>query len=174
MHAFACSPLHDVMNAAFVVTGVCCVLGAILGWRAWPRRPLSTVGLTFIILAGLGFVVVGLNPEDVNVRLHILGASNLVFSNVGLLLLGLATRPGGGWWSKLALTMAAGGFAGLLSGPLLMATFGHGGGLAERLALYPVVLYLVIVGVWLVRYGGTRQPRIARMTESPRSLSGAA
>jgi hypothetical membrane protein len=89
-HAFACSPLHDWVNGAFVVTGLSFVLGAVLTWSAWPRRRLTTAGLICAIPAGLGFILVGLNPENVNVRLHVLGASNLLFSNVALLLLGLA------------------------------------------------------------------------------------
>jgi uncharacterized membrane protein len=77
------------------------------------------------------------------------------------------------WWSKLALTMAGVGFAGLLSGPLLIASFGHGGGLAERLALYPVVVFMVIVGAWLVRHGA-QQPRSVQLTESAHTLRKAA
>jgi hypothetical membrane protein len=150
-YAFACSPLHAVVNAAFVATGVLFIVGAALTWDAWPKRRLSTAGLVCIALAGLGYVLVGLAPENVNVRLHILGASNLLTSNLGLLLLGLSTRAEHSWRAPLALVLATIALVGLVGGPVLLATLQHGGGLSERLVLYPCVVYLVIVGAWLVR-----------------------
>src|SRR5262249_34307162 len=89
-HPFACSPLHGLVNAGFVATGVLLVLGVVLTWPVWPRRRLAAAGLTCIALAGLGFVLVGLSPENVNIGLHLVGASNLLTSNLGMLLVGLA------------------------------------------------------------------------------------
>jgi hypothetical protein len=40
---------------------------------------------------------------------------------------------------------------GLLSGVPLLAIVHHGGGLAERLTLYPLAIYVVVVGAWLLR-----------------------
>ncbi|HEY1295393.1 MAG TPA: DUF998 domain-containing protein [Chloroflexota bacterium] len=157
-YPFACSPLHDVVNAAFVATGVLFVLGAMLTWNAWPRRRLTTAGLVCIALAGVGYMLVGLNPENVNVRLHILGASNLLTSNLALLLLGLSTRLEHSWRSNLAFSLAAVACVGLVGGPALLATVQHGGGLSERLVLYPCVIYLIVVGVWLLRNGCSRLP----------------
>jgi hypothetical membrane protein len=142
-HAYACSPLHGLVDVSFVATGLLLVLGAALTWQAWPRRKLSVAGLVCVVLAGGGYVLVGLNPEDVNLRLHILGASNLIFSNLALLCLGLATRQKRSWRSRLALGLACVGFVGLLIGPVLLAAVGHGGGLAERLVLYPLVVYAI-------------------------------
>lgn len=150
-HAYACSPLHGLMDAAFVATGVLLLVGAVLTWPAWPRRKLTIIGLASIALAGLGYVVVGLNPEDVNIRLHILGASNLFFSNLALLLLGLATRPEHGWRSRLALSLACVAVLGMLAGPVLLIGVGHGGGLAERLVLYPLVIFAITVGASLLQ-----------------------
>ena len=150
--------MHDLVNAAFVATGVLLVLGAALTRNAWPRRRLTTVGLVCIALAGLGYMLVGLNPENVNVRLHILGASNLLTSNLGLVLLGLSTRAEHSWRANLALGLAGVAFLGLLGGPLLLATVQHGGGLSERLVLYPCVVYVIVVGTWLLRYGSSRVP----------------
>ena len=72
--------------------------------------------------AGIGFVLVALNPEDVNARLHTLGASNLLTANAGVLLLGLSTRAERSWQSVLALGLASVAFVGLVSGPLALAT----------------------------------------------------
>jgi hypothetical membrane protein len=143
-YPFACSPLHDLVNTAFVATGVLFVLGAALTWNAWPRRRFTTAGLVCIALAGVGYMLVGLNPENVNVRLHILDASNLLTSNLALLLLGLSTRAEHSWRAKLALGLAGVGLLGLLGGPLLLATLQHGGGLSERLVLYPCVVCVVV------------------------------
>ena len=118
-----------------------------------------------VILAGLGFVLVGLDPENLNVRLHVLGASNLIFSNVALLLLGLATRPEHSWRATLALILAAVGFIGLLSGVPMLALVHHGGGLAERLALYPLAIYVVVVGAWLL--GAARSNAALQTTRTP-------
>jgi hypothetical membrane protein len=149
-HAFACSPLHNLVNATFVATGVLFVLGALLTPPAWPKRRLSAAGLACVALAGVGYVLVGLNPENVNLRLHLLGATNLLTSNLGLLLLGLSTRHErrrDGW---LALGLAGVALVGLIGGPVLLLYAHHAGGLAERLALYPCVAYVVTVGAALL------------------------
>jgi hypothetical membrane protein len=147
--AYACSPLHDVMNASLLLTGVLLIVGALLTRHAWPRRRLSTWGLVVLALAGAGFVVVGLNPENVNLRLHLLGASNLVLSNLGVLLMGLACWRDSRSRATFSLALAGLGFSGLLLGPVLIVLTGHGGGIGERLALYPIVVWLVCVGVAL-------------------------
>ncbi len=104
--AFACSPLHTLVNAGFIATGVLFGLGSALTGPAWPGRRLTKAGLACVALAGLGFVLVGLNPENVNIRLHLLGATNLITSNLGLLLLGLSTRRTADWRSWLGLGLA--------------------------------------------------------------------
>jgi hypothetical membrane protein len=152
-HSFACSPLHPLVNAGFVLTGVLFVLGAILTWPAWPARRLSAAGLLCVIAAGLGYVLVGLAPENVNLRLHLLGATNLVTSNLGLLLLGLSTRREATWWPRLGLVLTAIAALGIVSGPLLLVSTHRGGGLAERLVLYPCVIFLLAVGASLVLRG---------------------
>jgi hypothetical membrane protein len=149
--AYACSPLHPVMNAALVATGVLIALGTLLTWRAWPPRRLTAWGLTFLALAGLGFVVVGFFPENVSLGLHLLGATNLLFSNLALLLLGLAIWRSHRREAALTLLLAGLGFLGLIAGPLLLRVLGHGGGAAERLALYPVVIWVAAAGATLLR-----------------------
>jgi hypothetical protein len=42
---------------------------------------------------------------------------------------------------------------------------GHGGGLAERIALYPLIIWLVVVGVWCVSQEVRRKPGRARRME---------
>jgi hypothetical protein len=38
------------------------------------------------------------------------------------------------------------GFLGLLAGPFMVILTGHGGGLAERIALYPLIIWLIVFG----------------------------
>jgi hypothetical protein len=35
----------------------------------------------------------------------------------------------------------------LLAGPFLVILTGHGGGLAERIALYPLIIWLIVCGL---------------------------
>jgi hypothetical protein len=43
------------------------------------------------------------------------------------------------------------GFLGLLIGPFLVILTGHGGGLAERIALYPLIIWLIVFGLSFVK-----------------------
>jgi len=53
-NAYICSPLHAVMNATFVVTGVLILLGLFVTRSIWPRRRLTTWGLILLGVAGVG------------------------------------------------------------------------------------------------------------------------
>lgn len=145
-----CSPLHAVMNLGLVLTGVLVLLGTVLTRHAWPRRRLTTWGLVFLAVTGAGTVLVGLSPENVNVPLHLLGALNIPCGILGLLLLGLAMRRTQPGKAKLTLVLAGIGFLGMLGGPLLLALVSHGGGLSERLALYPPIVWMILVGASFV------------------------
>jgi hypothetical protein len=39
------------------------------------------------------------------------------------------------------------GLLGMLAGPFLVILTGHGGGLAERIALYPLIIWLIVCGL---------------------------
>jgi uncharacterized membrane protein len=43
------------------------------------------------------------------------------------------------------------GFLGLLAGPFIVILTGHGGGLAERIALYPLIIWLIVFGLSFVK-----------------------
>ncbi len=166
---YLCSPLHAVMNAAFVVTGVLLLVGLVLGLDTWPRRRLTTWGLGFLAVAGAGTVLVGISPENVDVVLHLIGALNIPCGNLALLMLGLAVRTTRPRLAALSLALAAVGFLGLLGGPLLVVFTGHGGGLAERLALYPLIIWLIVVGASFLRtsYRDATPPPAGRSDRRP-------
>jgi hypothetical membrane protein len=94
---YACSPRHVLMNTVFVVVGLLTSAGALLTRGIWPRRRLTTVGVAFVVLAGVGGILVGLAPADVNLAAHGVGALLQVPGAFGPLLLGVAAwsvRPG--------------------------------------------------------------------------------
>jgi hypothetical membrane protein len=170
-YAYVCSPLHAAMNAALVLSGVLTLVGLYLTYDVWPRRRLTTWGLGCLALAGICTILVGLNPENENLRLHMLGALNIPFGNVAMLLLGLATWSAGRRVGLLSLTLSAVGWLGLPVGLALLTLSGHGGGAAERLALYPVFLWTFVLGVGFV-YGACRKAgRIEPEHHTPIRLS---
>jgi hypothetical membrane protein len=145
-HAYVCSPLHDVMNAAFVISGLLTLLGAIATRHAWPRRRLTSWGLVFLALAGAGQILVGLRPDNVDIRLHALGALfGIPGSNIGMILLGAAT-----WRARPAIGILSGvcGIVGLIG--CLLTGAGVSAGAAERLAAYPPVLWTILLGGFLL------------------------
>jgi len=149
--AYVCSPLHAVMNASLVLTGVLLLLGLALTRDVWPRRRLTAWGLGLLALAGACTLLVGLSPENVSLPLHLLGALNIPSANLGMLLLGLASRGARPRIATLSILLAGVGLSGLPIGPLLLALTGHGGGLAERIALYPLIAWMVALGIVLLR-----------------------
>jgi hypothetical membrane protein len=158
-YVYTCSPLHTLMNVIFVATGVLLLLGLVLTRRTWPRRRLTTWGLAFVAVTGIGTVLVGISPENLNLAGHVAGALNIPCGSIAMLLLGLAIRHDRPAAARFSLLLAAVGFLGLLSGPLLVVLTGHGGGLAERVALYPQTIWTVVFGILFLRSAGGRSPR---------------
>jgi hypothetical protein len=110
--------------------------------------------------------LVGLSAENANVFIHVVGALNIPAGNVAMILLGLAIwrdRRGPrielAWFSVLAGIV---GLLGMLTGPFPVILTRHGGGLAERIALYPLIICLVVVGMWCVDQGLSHKPGRAR------------
>lgn len=159
-HVYICSPLHTVMNISFVLTGVLLLLGLFLTRGVWPRRRLTTWGIVFLTITDVGTILIGLAPENVNVPLHLIGALNIPCGNVALLLLGLANRHIRPAIAKLSLVLAGIGFIGIMGGPALVILTGHGGGLAERMALYPAIVWAILLGAFIVRARGEALPPV--------------
>ncbi len=150
--AYVCSPLHAVMNASFVAGGVLTIAGVVLlrGW--WPAGRFTSVAVVLWIVAGLGKIVVGLEPENANAGLHVLGALNLPVGSVAILLLALAVwrtdRVLGVVGMGVAVVGLVGAFlstAGQYAGPSLYLGAGVGG--MERIAGYPSNLWVLLIGV---------------------------
>lgn len=149
---YVCSPLHAVMNASFIITGVLAIAGAVLLRRMWPSRPLTTVALVLWVITGLGKIIVGLYPENTNVNLHLVGALNIPVESIAVLLLSLSVlginRTVGIVGIALAVLGLAGtvlSTAGQFAGPSLY--FGLGVGGIERVADYPAAVWKLMIGI---------------------------
>jgi hypothetical membrane protein len=159
---YVCSPWHAWMNASFILLGLTILVGAVLIRGAFRGR-MWAAGLSLLALAGLGLIAVGLFPENVNMEAHRIGAgSEFVSGNLGLVVLGAAmvqtTR-----WSTLAVYSVASGVVGLLATVLFVSDqyLGAGVGGMERLAAYPLPLWLFVSGSYFLRNGRRLGYRIA-------------
>src|SRR5205085_7562301 len=110
-------------------------------------------GLMLLALAGAGIIAVGLFPENVNITYHRLGAAaHFILGNLGMVALGIAL-----WMARrrpvLAVYTTASGVVGLVATALFVSEhyLGMGIGGMERLAAYPLPLWLIVAGISLVR-----------------------
>jgi hypothetical membrane protein len=159
----ACSSLHWVMNCSFMLQGMLIVFGAVLLRGFFPAKFVYRIALALLVIAGVGVLEVGVAPEDVNFRLHLLGAvANFLGGNLAMVLLGLVTirrsrcealplRLKG--WTTFGL-----GSIGLLATLALAyrdtpswAAMGWNIGTVERLAVYPLPLWLTWTGFLISR-----------------------
>jgi hypothetical membrane protein len=139
------SPLHWVMNSSFALQGLLIFFGTVLVRRFYPAKPVYWIALSLLAVAGVGVLVVGLAPEDENVRLHLMGAAaNFLGGNLAMILLGLVSSKQG--YGRITLVL---GSAGLLATLALMFRSGFGSeiGMIERLAAYPLPLWLTWTGL---------------------------
>jgi hypothetical membrane protein len=158
------SPLHWVMNGSFMLQGLLIFFGAVLVRRYFPARLVYRVVLLLLAVAGVGVLVVGLVPEDIDLRWHLQGAAaNFLGGNAGMILLGLVMirrsvclprgKRGKSWVPFVAgsvglLATLALGFRGAPS----WAALGWNTGTVERLAAYPLPLWLTWTG-WMMLTG---------------------
>ena len=148
IQGYYCSPLHEVMNASFILTGAFILLGAYLTRDAWPHDGKVRSGLVLIALTGIGKVASGLNPANVNFTLHSLGALGIPVGDLGLVLVGLGFRGKVGWMFALDVPLGAAGllgFAYFLAGKSLT-------GLSERVGSYPIIIWCVVMGYCFLRW----------------------
>jgi hypothetical membrane protein len=159
----ACSSLHWVMNSSFVLQGLLIVFGAVLVRGYFPAKPVYRIAIGWFVIAGVGVLEVGLVPEDVNLRLHVLGAvAHFLGGNLAMVLLGLVMIRGSVCealplrlrsWITFAL-----GSVGLLAtlalafrGTPSWVALGWNAGTVERLAVYPLPLWLTCAGFLILR-----------------------
>lgn len=147
--SYICSPLHDVMNASFVLAGLLLAAGVVLLRDVWPRRPLTTAGLVLAALDGLGKIGAGLVPGNVNMPLHDAAALGILCGGIGALLLGSALWDVTRWQAVGFLAVGGGGTAGFI---VMAAAPAHHlpAGAFERMAGWPLSLWLAALGLALI------------------------
>lgn len=152
-----CSPRWWLMNyAGFLLLGVVMVIGSALLYHEFTERPppqrrAAMIGFSLVALGGFGSILVGFFPENQNGTMHILGAALAIgVGNVAILVLGVililpeSMRRSMLMFSSLAL-VALVCFASHRS-------FGIGRGTMERVAAYPVTIWLIAFGLYIWRF----------------------
>jgi hypothetical membrane protein len=146
---YACSPRHGLMNAVLVVVGLLTGAGALLTRDLWPRRRLTMVGVAFVVLAGVGGILMGLAPADVNLAAHGAGALLQVPGAVGPLLLGVAAWSVRPRVARFSLVCGVVGSAACLLF-FSRSDLGFGLGVMEHLAFDPLTVWTTALGAFLL------------------------
>jgi hypothetical membrane protein len=149
------SPFSPLFNASIVVLGVFVIVGVLLAWAGFPRGGSRVAGLFLLLIAGVGAILVGLYPQDVNTTAHDI-ASVMVFlpGALALLILAVGMRTGTFWSSYRGFSAILGGvalvsFAYYAPTQLLNTTWDPG--LVERLIIFPILLWGFVAGIRLAR-----------------------
>jgi hypothetical protein len=105
--------------------------------------------VVFVVLAGIGGVLVGLAPADVNLPVHAAGALLQLPGAAAPLVLGLAVRA---QQPALAWTSSSLGALGVVASVLYAAqlSLGLGAGVLERLAIWPLTVWTTGLGAVLL------------------------
>jgi len=153
-----CSPRHGVMNVSIVLLGVAMIVGSVLIFSEFSfsddrrERRAAVAGFVCLGLGGLGAILVGSVPENVNTaHLHTVGTALAIgFGQLAILILGLALREIDDWLRKFMLVTS---LIVLLAGICIAGKhqFGIGGGALERLAQYPESVWLILFGFYISR-----------------------
>jgi hypothetical membrane protein len=156
-----CSPRWWLMDyAGFLLLGLIMVIGSALLYHEFtervPReRRAAMFGFGLMALAGFGSILVGFFRENENRTMHIIGAFlAIAIGNVAILVLGaVLTLPESMRRSMLMFSSLA------LAALLCFAShryFGIGRGIMERLAAYPVTIWLITFGLYIWRFNPKR------------------
>ena len=145
-----------LFNVSLMVVGVLNVAAAVFLYRATGRRSILAV----FALAGLGAVGAGLVPLDASGLHGIFALAAFLFFNVeAILVASLVSGPmrAVSWIAGLAgigfVLLMVIGDAG---NPGVFGAIGHGG--AERMIVYPVMLWLLAFGGYLMAAGPVQPP----------------
>lgn len=126
-----------IMNTSFVLAGIGTILGSIL-YFIQTKSLLVKIAMFLMFLSGIGSMIVGFFPENVNTRAHNFGAGLVfVFGNLSLLLIGLGN-------SNKAMVVFS--VAALLLIPMYILFDIEYKGLIERLIAWPQSLFLIYIG----------------------------
>jgi hypothetical membrane protein len=151
----ATSPWHWVFNLSIILLGTLAFLGILLAWNGFPPGRTRTLGLTLLLLASIGAILVGIFPENVNPTVHGL-ASLTVFGpgGVALVVVGSGMLRATDWHSLRWFSVAL-GLITLVSLAYYVPTQTNNTtwdpGLVERLIVAPILIWGFLAAVQLTR-----------------------
>ncbi|MFI9051639.1 DUF998 domain-containing protein [Streptomyces sp. NPDC053427] len=154
---YVCSPLHDLMNASFVVHGVLLLAGALLTGACWGRGGASVTARILFVINAAAWVLVGLTPADVDENLHVLGAMIIMgMGNIGLLVTGFLRR--GSRFGRLRPVTFALAVLALTAAAMFFGQYdpGIGMGTLERIAAFGTDAWVLAAAFTVLR--GTARP----------------
>ncbi|WP_072688121.1 DUF998 domain-containing protein [Rhodococcus marinonascens] len=138
-----CSATSLIIDAAFVTVGIAFVVAALLWYRAYRLHPL--VPSVFLLVAGIGGVVVGLTPANTHWDVHSLGVTLFVlFGSLFTLTAAFHVQPQmSGPAPYVALALGVLGLVGYIS---LTHSWdlGLGTGGIERVGAYSILLGFIV------------------------------
>jgi len=149
---YVCSPWHAWMNTSFILQGFITIIGITFVRKMLPFGMTRFVGVMFLILAGVGDMAVGFFPENVNNTYHVLGAGvHFILGNFSMIFLGIALSQAGQSFVTL-YSIISGGIGLVATGFFISKIYlGMGIGGMERVAAYPLPLWLIVEGIyWLI------------------------
>jgi hypothetical membrane protein len=150
---YVCSPWHTAFAVSIILLGLLSILGVLLIRTAFPDRTSRSLGLGLLALSGIGAIGVGLFPENVHLQFHeIFALLAFVGGNLALIVLGVAMFRDTRWDGYRAYTLFS-GLVGIVALLLYLAklTAGLGPGGMERLVVAPLLLWMVVVSIHLLR-----------------------
>jgi hypothetical membrane protein len=155
-----CSPQHVVMNVSIALLGLAMLVGSVLIFtefnfsddRGERERRAAIAGFVCLALGGVGAILVGVVPENVNAaHLHTVGTAMAIgLGQLAILILGLVLLKIDNWLREFMLVTS---LLVLLAGIAIAGKhqFGIGGGALERLAQYPESVWLILFGFYISR-----------------------
>ncbi|MDV7083433.1 DUF998 domain-containing protein [Rhodococcus sp. IEGM 248] len=160
-----CSKTSLLMDASFVVTGLAYMVAAVLWHRI--ERVLPPAPVVFLVVAGIGGVVVGLAPSNTHWELHSLGATLfLIFGSLFTLTTALTVRPRiSGPATYLALALGVLGLVGYFCFTYSW-DLGLGVGGIERVAAYSAILGFVVCVHLVTQLQSVRHSAVVRVGDS--------
>lgn len=159
-----CSHWHAVMNGSFLAQGLLIAGGALLVARNTVPGWMGQAARLCLMASAAGLLLVATHPEDADTAVHLAGAKlHFVFASGAMLLWGVGCARLG-WrraaWAALVAAVVA------IFGDVVLSLAGAKGlqgamgtGTVERLAAYPLPVWLAWTGVETLRAGGTAERR---------------
>lgn len=142
---YMCSPMHDLMNASFILLGLAMFIGSVVTYAQLKR---SRTGFTLIAFAGIGALFVGIVPMDTVYSLHIVGVDiAFLLGNIALIVFG-KTLNLPLWFKRYSVISGTIGLVGFVLFLAHLHLLGLGG--TERIVAYPMIVWFIVFGAYRV------------------------